>query len=330
MNSSTLEPGHTLLARSLISFAFLVWLAGTTTAQELPAGNARIVVPYPPGGPLDVTARLVAQGFKDDLGRTFIIENRSGANGNIGAGAVAQSAPDGLTLLAITDTILTANPALYASVPFDAFKDFDPISVAGSNAVVLAVHKSVPARSLGEFIEYMKTKTLNFSSGGNGSPGHLAYEYFSVRTGAKGAHVAYRGGVPAAQAIATNEVDAGIVSLSALQPFLIQGDAVALAVLDNQRIKAIPSVPTAAESGIANLVVRYYSMLLAPAGTPVALIEKFNRSIRSTFALPSTMSVLDASGLDPNVSTPQEARDVLKEQTQRWSEVIRISGMRLQ
>jgi tripartite-type tricarboxylate transporter receptor subunit TctC len=313
-----------------VLLALAAWLASPATGQELPAGTAKIIVPYPAGGPLDVTARLVAQGFKDDLGRTFIIENRSGANGNIGAGAVAQSAPDGLTLLAITDTILTANPALYASVPFDAFKDFDPISVAGSNAVVLAVHKSVPAKNIVEFIEHMKTKNLNFSSGGNGSPGHLAYEYFAVRTGVKGTHVAYRGGAPAARAIATHEVDAGIVSLSALQPFLTQGDAVALAVLDTQRIKAIPSVPTAAESGVANLIVRYYSMLLAPAGTPVALIDRFNRSIRNTFSLPATLSVLDASGLDPNVSTPQEARDVLKEQTQRWNEVIRISGMRLQ
>jgi len=272
----------------------------------------------------------VAQGFKEDLGHPFIIENRSGANGNLGAGAVAQAPADGLTLLAITDTILTANPSLYASVPFDAAKDFAPISLMGSNAVVLAVHKSSPARTMAEFIALMKTKNLNFSSGGNGSPGHLAYEYFAARTGVKGTHVAYRGGAPAAQAVGTNEVDAGIVSLSALRPFIEKGDAIALAVLDDRRIKAIPNVPTSVESGYPNLVVRYYNVLLAPTGTPAALIERFNRSLSKTFAQQATLSVLDAQGLDPDVSSPQDARNVLKTQTERWSEVIRITGMRLQ
>jgi len=325
-----LKPGCSFGFRALVLLMLAAGWAGAAMAQELPAGTAKVVVPYPPGGPLDVTARLVAQGFKDDFGRPFIIENKSGANGNLAAGAVAQAAPDGLTVIAITDTILTANPSLYPSVPFDALKNFDPISVMGSNAVVLAVHKSVPAKDIREFIELMKTRNLNFSSGGNGSPGHLAYEYFAARTKVKGTHVAYRGGVPAAQAIAANEVDAGIVSLSALQPFLQKGDVVALAVLDDKRIKAIPSVPTAAEGGIPDLIVRYYSMLLAPAGTPPALIDKFNRSLRNTFTLPRTLSVLDAQGLDPDVSSPQEARDVLKTQTKRWSDVIRISSMRLQ
>jgi tripartite-type tricarboxylate transporter receptor subunit TctC len=271
MNAPARKPRRLLPFRPLTLFILTVCLAATAAAQELPPGNARIVVPYPAGGPLDVAARLVAQGFKEDLGHPFIIENKSGANGNLGAGAVAQSPADGLTLLAITDTILTANPSLYASVPFDATKDFAPISVMGSNAVVLAVHKSSPARTMAEFIALMKTKNLNFSSGGNGSPGHLAYEYFAARTGVKGTHVAYRGGAPAAQAVGTNEVDAGIVSLSALRPFIEKGDAVALAVLDDRRINAIPAVPTSVESGYPNLVVRYYNVLLAPTGTPAGV-----------------------------------------------------------
>jgi tripartite-type tricarboxylate transporter receptor subunit TctC len=277
-----------------------------------------------------VTARLLAQGLKDDLGRTFIIENKPGANGNLGAQAAAQSAPDGMTLLSITDTILTANPSLYQSVPFDAAKDFDPISVIGSNAVVLAVHKSVPAKNLAELVALMKTRELNFSTAGSGSPSDLAFAYFATRAGVKGTAVAYRGGAPAARAIATSEVHAGIVSPAALKAFIQSGDVLPLAVLDTRRIGAFDSVPTAAESGISDLVVRYYSVLLAPAGTPPALIERFNRSIRKTFAQPATVSILDGLGLDPDVSSPKEAGDVLRKQTERWSEVIRTTGIRLQ
>jgi tripartite-type tricarboxylate transporter receptor subunit TctC len=181
-----------------------------------------------------------------------------------------------------------------------------------------------------EFVSYMRTKEVTFSSGGNGSPGHLAYEYFAVRAGAKGIHVAYRGGAPAAQAIAGHEVDAGIVSPSALMPFITQGTVKPLAVLDDKRIKSLSSVPTAAEGGIPDLIVRYYSILLAPAGTPAGLIEKFNRSVRDTFALPATLSVLEAAGLEPTLSSPEEATKILKEQTKRWGDVIRASGMHLQ
>jgi tripartite-type tricarboxylate transporter receptor subunit TctC len=330
MHLSRCAQSRPLLWGSLIVLTLTVSAVASALAQELPSGTARIIVPYPPGGPLDVTARLVAQGLRDDLGKNFIIENKSGANGNLGAGAAVQSAPDGLTLLAITDTILTANPALYPSVPFDPFKDFAPISVIGSNAVVLGVHKSLPVKTIGEFVDYMKTHNTTFSSGGNGSPGHLAYESFALRAGVKGTHVAYRGGAPAAQAIGSHEVDAGIVSPSALRSFIAQGTVVPLAVLDTKRIGSLPSVPTAAEGGISNLIVRYYSLLLAPAGTPAALIEKFNHSVRDTFARPATLSVLGAAGLEPTVSTPAEATEILKEQTARWKEVIQASGMRMQ
>jgi tripartite-type tricarboxylate transporter receptor subunit TctC len=315
--------------RLLLLTLAVLWSSAAAT-QELPSGTGRIIVPYPPGGPLDITARLLVQGFKDDLDRTFIIENRAGGNGNVGAQAVAQAAPDGMTLLAITDTILTANPSLYESVPFDPSNSFQPISVIGSNAVVLAVHKSVPARSLPELVALMKTKDLSFSTAGNGSPAHLAYAYFAARAGVKGTVIPYRGGAPAARAIATNEVHAGIVSPAALRPFLEQGDAVAIAVLDTRRINAFASVPTAAEGGISDLVVRYYSMLLAPTGTPEPLIQRFNRSIRKTFEQGTTVSTLNALGLEPDVSSPKEARDVLRNQTQTWSEVIRSSGIKLQ
>jgi tripartite-type tricarboxylate transporter receptor subunit TctC len=314
--------------RPLVVLVLLLCWSGTAVTQELPAGTGRIVVPYP-AGPLDVTARLLAEGFGNDLGRTFIVENKSGANGNLGAEAVAQSTPDAMTLLAITDTILTANPVLYGSVPFDSFKSFDPISVIGSNAVILAVHKSVPARSLPELVALMKTKGLNFSTGGTGSPSDIAYAYFAMRAGVKGTTVAYHGGAPAALAIATDEVDAGIVSPAALKPFLQQGDAVAIAVLDTRRIGAFASVPTAAEAGIPDLVVRYYSMLLAPAGSPAAVVELINRSVRKTFAQSSAASVLEALGLDPDVSSPNDASDILHAQTKQWSEVINASGMKL-
>jgi tripartite-type tricarboxylate transporter receptor subunit TctC len=322
--------------KRLLRFQFLVVVAlaacwsAAAAAQELPSGTGRIIVPYPAGGPLDTTARLLAEGLKDDLGRTFIVENKPGANGTLGAQAAAHSAPDGMTLLAITDTILTANPSLYRSVQFDPVKDFDPISVIGSNAVVLAVHKSVPAKSLAELVALMKMQNLNFSTAGNGSPSHLAYAYFAMRAGVKGTPVAYRGGAPAARAVGANEVHAGIVSPAALKPFIQKGDVVPLAVLDTHRIGAFKSVPTAAEGGIPDLVVRYYSMQLAPAGTPPALIERFNRSIRKTFAQPANASILDGLGLDPDVSSPKEAAGVLRKQTQRWSEVIRTAGIKLQ
>ena len=300
-----------------------------TAAQEFPSGTIRIILPYAAGGPLDIAARILAEGFQAELGRTFIVENRPGAGGSIGTAAVASAKPDGSMLIAVGETILTVNPHVYAKLPFDP-DALAPISLMGSYDLVLGVNPRVPANTLAELIEYSQTNPLNFSSGGLGAPGQLAFEYLKLKTRVKGQHVAYRGGAPAAAALVAGDVEAAFISSSAMMPFVSSGKVRALATSGAARLDVLPNVPTVAESGVPDFEARLHYFLMAPAETPRVLVDRLNEQVRRIYAESKTKDLLVPIGLEPTVSTPEAARELIKRQSERWEPVVRAAGIKVE
>jgi len=317
-----------IMLRLLICAVCLGLAAQDARAEEYPNGTVRIVTPYPAGGPLDIVARILAQGLHDDLHRTFIVDNRPGASGNVAAKLVASAAPDGLTLLATGDTTFTVNPFLYQIMPFDVKDGLAPISIIGTYILVLATSSSLPVHSLAELLAYAKQHPVNFASGGVGAPGHLGFEYLRYRTGLNGVHIAYRGGPAAGEALLAGEVGAAFVSTSVVIPYAKSGQLNALAVSDSVRYPALPDVPTVAESGVPDFRIRFASLLMAPAHTKPELIALLNDEVHRIFAQDDVRKHLQAIDVTATVSTPAEAGAWLVDESARWAPIIKASGMK--
>jgi tripartite-type tricarboxylate transporter receptor subunit TctC len=301
--------------------------AATTT---YPDGVTKIIVAFPPGGPLDAAARFLAEGLHNNLGRNFIVENRPGAAGNVGTAVVAAAAPDGRTLLAGLDATFTVNPHVYTKMPFDPDRSFEPIARMGAVPLALAVNASkIPARRLQDLIAYSQTHAVTFSSAGNGSPGHLALEYLRYKTTLKGIHVPYRGNAPASTALLAGEVDAAFIAVSGVLPHIQTGALVALAVSTPTRIALLPNVPTAAEAGVPDFAAVFANVLMAPAGTPPALIKILNEQTQKIFAAPEAKTRLAALGLEDIVGTPEGLRQWIHAESARWGAVVKATGMKL-
>jgi tripartite-type tricarboxylate transporter receptor subunit TctC len=242
---------------------------------------------------------------------------------------VAAAKPDGSMLVAIGETILTVNPHVYKKMPFDPENALDPISLMGSYDLVLGVNPAVPAKTLKELIAYADNNPVNFSSGGIGAPGHLAFEYLKLKTGIKGLHVAYRGGAPAATALVGGEVQAAFISSSAMMPFVTGGQVRPLATSGAKRLDALPDVPTVAETGVPGFEARLHYFLMAPAGTPRALIGRLNEQVRKTYASSKAKELFASIGMESTVSTPEEARALLTSQRERWEPVVRAADIKV-
>ncbi len=313
--------------------AVLVLASGFATAAEsrFPERPVRLIVPFPPGGVNDIASRLIANQLHVLWSRAVIIDNRGGAGGNIGAEIAANANPDGYTLFIVSSSI-TSNVALYPKLPFDLNRDFAPVSTLVSGAYALVVRPSFPAASVQELVKLAKAqpRKLNFSSFGHGSSAHLVMELFKSMAGIEMTHVAYKGGAPAMAAVMAGEVQMTFSNLSVAIPQVKSGKLKGLAVSSFKRQKSLPDVPSLHEAGIKGFDATAWVGLLAPAKTPRAIVLKVNRDVRSVLAETEVRRQLEARGLEPLPSTPEEMTRHMRGEIARWSKVIKDAGVTLE
>jgi tripartite-type tricarboxylate transporter receptor subunit TctC len=311
----------------LVAFgAFL--FGGTATAQDYPVRPVKIVVPFPAGGSNDIIARLLAQKLGERTGQTFLIENRGGAGGNIGADAVATSEPDGYTLLLTAPPPLTINAALYKSLPYDPAKAFAPVALIASVPIVLAVHPSVQAGNVMELIALAKAKpgTLNFGSSGNGSTNHLAGELLKSMTGIDIVHLPYRGAAPAMNDLIAGHIPMMFDNIPAVLPQVHAKSIKAIAVAGAKRATALPDVPTVAESGVPGFEASAWFGLVAPAKTPAAVLAKLVNEVDAILKLPDVQKRFTELGAEPADISGAAFGRFLADETTKWTKIIQSSG----
>jgi tripartite-type tricarboxylate transporter receptor subunit TctC len=297
-------------------------------AQDYPTRPITLVVPYAAGGGNDTMARIVADKMSRTLGQQIVIENRAGAGGTIATRQVAKSAPDGYTLVIGGTGTLAVNPTLYANVGYDPRKDFAPIGLIGTSALVVLVHPSVPAKSIRELIDLARKDPgkLNYASAGVGSGIHLGTVLFEHMAEVKLTHVPYRGSGPALTDLVGGHVTVYFSSLPPAVQLIRDGKVRALAVTGAQRAKALPDLPTVAEAGLPGYESVLHYGIAAPAGTPRPIIDKLSAALREAVMAPDTQERMAADGTEPLASTPEDyAADIDREET-KWSAIVRKSG----
>jgi tripartite-type tricarboxylate transporter receptor subunit TctC len=315
--------------RPLISLLFLLWIS-FACAQTYPSRPVRMLVGFPPGGGTDIMARFLAPRLSEYLGQPFVVENRPGATTNIATDMVAKSAPDGHTLL-FTTSSLAINMSLYKNLPFDALRDFAPISVFAESPNLLVAHQSAGA-NVKELLAQAKAKpgAMNYSSAGAGTSQHLAGELFKSRTGAQIAHIPYKGTAASLTAVIAGEVHFSFANVPAIIGHVRNGRIRALAVLADKRSELMPDVPTMKEAGVEGVEVSLWYALLAPAATPKDVVEKLGAAVGRAAKDPQVRDALKKQGADPVGNTPAEFNAYLKDEYARWSEVVRVSGARVE
>jgi tripartite-type tricarboxylate transporter receptor subunit TctC len=302
--------------------------AGRAQAQDYPARPIALIVPYAAGGGNDLLARVVAERMSQTLGQQIVIENRGGAGGSIATRQAARAEPDGYTLAIGGTGTLAVDPTLYPNVGYDPRRDFAPVGLIATSALILVVHPSLRAASVQELVALAKEQPgkINYASAGAGSGIHLAAELFAAMTGIKLTHIPYKGSSPA-----LNDLLGGHVSLyfSSLPPALAlvrEGKLRALAVTGPTRAASFPEVPTVAESGVPGYEAVLHYGIVAPAGTPRPIVDKLNRALRAALAAPDVRERLAAAGAEPLASTPEEyAADIDREEI-KWSAIVKLSG----
>ena len=313
----------------LVFVAAALLAAAGAAAQTYPDRPVRLIAPWPPGGSVDTTARYINEQLGKELGQPVIIENRSGATGNIGSEAVARAKPDGYTLLINTITIATA-PALFPNLPFDVLKDFAPISLVAEAPHLLIVSNKVPAKNVAELVALMRANPgkLSYSSAGNGSNFHMAGELFKELSKTYALHVPYRGGGPALLDTISGQVDFSFPSLTAALPQATAGRVRALAVTSGTRSPAAPDLPTIAEAGLPGYAFTSWQLVLAPAGTPPEVLARIHRAIVETMKAPQVQERYAREGTVQRSTSPEEASAFLKAEVVRWTAIIRERGIK--
>ena len=294
-------------------------------AQAWPSKPVRIVVPFPAGGTTDVVARILGQRLQEAWGQPVIIDNKTGAGGNIGAGEVAKSSNDGYTLLMASGSILTVNPHIYAKMPFDALQDLLPITNVAAGPMVIVVGPNVKAKSITEFIAMAKAQpgVMNFGSAGIGSQVHMAGENFLYSAGIDLKHVPYKGESLALTDVAGGNVEMVPGNLAAMLPFIKSGKVRALGVTGAERSPAAPDIPTVAESGLPGFVSVGWFGLLAPTGTSKDVVEKIQRDAAKALATDDMKQRLIAVGMVPVANTPSQFADAIRAESANWAKVVR-------
>lgn len=295
-------------------------------AQSYPDRPIRLVVPFPPGGTVDVSARAIAPELSQALGQTIIVDNRAGAGGAIGADYVAKAPPDGYTLLMGSNSSLTVAAALRTSLPFDPIASFAPISLLGSTPFALVVHPSVKAHTVAELVALAKSRPgdLTMASGG---VGHLVGELFQSMTGTKFLHVPFQGVGPAGVALMGGQVNLMFEQLASSAAPALAGKTRALAVTSEARVAQLPDVPTAIEAGVRGYVVESITGILAPAGTPAAVIERLNQAIGQALQSPEVQKRFAGISVQTRHSTPEAFATYLREDLKRWQDVVETAGI---
>lgn len=320
------------IVRILAAAALAVASAASAQAQNFPAQPVKWIVPYAPGGTTDVIARGLAIKMGQELGQPVIVDNRPGAASIIGATAIARAAPDGYTVGTADSGTLAFNPAMYASLTYDADKDFSFIGGLGRMPLVLAVHPSFPARNLSEFLaQVRKTPGLvSSASSGPGSPLHVALELFKQRTKTDILHVPYKGSAPALQDLMAGQVQSMFVDLPPSLSLIKTGKIRVLAVATPQRLAILPDVPTMAEAGLAGFEAYAWQGFVGPAKLPAAIVERLNKDLVNALKDPANRARLEELGIQPMPMTPQEFTQFTRSEQKLWSGVIKAAGIRLE
>ena len=309
-----------------------VMTARPADAQTYPARPVKLVVPYAPGGPNDIMARLIAQKLSEALGGQFYVENSPGAGGTIGAGAVAGAPGDGHTLLVANQDVIV-QPIIKSKVPYDPFKSFTPVTLVVSAPEMIVVHPSLPAKDMKELIALLKANPgkYSYASPGYGTTPHLACEWlFKLEYGIDVTHVPFQGAAPAVQSTLSGQTPIFHNVLPAVAPHIRQGTMRPLAVAANKRSPFFPDVPTLAEAGIPGHEVGFWMVVLAPAGTPKDTVDVLNRQIARILDLPDVKERLQTIGFDPASSTPEAAAAHMKAETDKWTAVVRDAKIKIE
>ncbi len=300
-------------------------------AQPFPTKAVKLIVPFPAGGPLDATGRAIAQKLTEAWGQSVIVENKPGAGGNIGADLVAKSPPDGYTVVMGALSTHAVNPSLYPKMPYDAQKDFAPITLVAITPNVLVVNPSLPVHSVKELIAYAKAHPgkLSFGSGSIGSAGHLAGELFNVDAGVDMVHVPYKGAAPAMQALLAGDTQLMFDNLASATAQVKAGKLRALAVTTAQRSKLAPDLPTMAEAGLPGFDISTWFGLLAPAGTPPDVIAKWNADVTKILSAPEMRDRLAAQGAEAAPDTPAEFARFIASELTKYARIVKTSGAKV-
>jgi tripartite-type tricarboxylate transporter receptor subunit TctC len=309
--------------------AALATMSRIARAQAYPARPVRAIVAFAPGGVTDTFARLMAQKLGEHLGKQFYVENITGATGNIGTGRAAKAAPDGYTLLFAFSSYVV-NPTLFDKVPYDPYKDFEPVTLAVASTTVLTVHPSVPANTVKDVVALIRANPgkYSYSSAGAGTQAHLAGEQFRLSLGLDLVHVPFNGGGPAIAAVVGGHTPIGFSSPAASIPQIKEGNVRALAITSKMRSQILPDVPTMAEAGYPEIEGDSWVGVLVPAGTPKDIISLLNREVVKIIALPDMKARLGELGYDPVASTPEEFAIRIKVEIETWAKVIRAAHIK--
>jgi tripartite-type tricarboxylate transporter receptor subunit TctC len=310
--------------RSLLLGAVGAAASATTLAQApFPNRPVTLVVPFPPGAGTDATARLVGRALAERLGQPVLVQNIPGAGGSIGAGMVAKAANDGHTLLFATANTLTSNAALYPKLAY-APSDFEPISLVGAVPLVVAVHTAQPFAHVADIVAAARSKpgTVSFASAGNGTFGHLAGELFAHTAGVQLMHVPYKGIAPAAVAVGSGETALAMTDLTSVQPLVAAGKVKLVAVFSPQRSALLPNVRTMVEQGLPAATASAWTALVAPKGTPAAVLTRLRTELHAVLNTPEVRQALLTAGIEPKPGTGEELAELIRTETDKWKSVI--------
>jgi tripartite-type tricarboxylate transporter receptor subunit TctC len=318
---------RTLLAGSI---ALAVSALSPAWAQDYPVQPVRIVVSVAPGGTNDIVARLIGQALSERMKQSFVIENRTGADGTIAAAAVARATPDGYTLLLGNTSLLAIQPSLFTKLPYDTKRDFAPVSIIAESPSVLVANAALPVHTLQEFITYAKARPgkLAYGSPGSGSPFHLAGELFKTQAGIDMIHVPYRGAAPALTDLLGGQVQAMFDNVPHVMEYIRSGKLRALAVTTSERLPELPDVPTMAQAGFPGAESRSFFALVAPAGTPAPVLSALASALSQSLADAEMKSKLAELGANPIGGTPAQAKRYLEQESTRWAKAVDASGAR--
>lgn len=325
-SASSLRRGFCILATALLAGTF----AGSANAQQWPTRVVRFVVPFSAGGTTDILGRLMAQKLSEEYGQQFIVENKGGAGGNIGADAVAKAAPDGYTFVIGTPGPHVINQFIYKKQPFDGAKDLAPVIVIARVPNIIAVNPDVKASTLKELIDLVAAQPgkLSFATAGSGGTGHVAMELLKSMTGMDVLHVPYRGSAPALTDVIGGRVEISSDNLPAVQPFIDAGKLRPLAVTTAKRWSELPNVPTVAEAGVPGYEASAWFTIAAPAKTPPEIIEKINKSVNKYMSEPETIARMRKLGSEPVGGSPEDMAKLVADETVKWKKVVDFAGLK--
>jgi tripartite-type tricarboxylate transporter receptor subunit TctC len=317
---------------TIAAAVLLITANAAPSFAEYPDRPIQIIVPYTPGGTVDILARALGARLTAAWGQPVVVLNRPGAGGSIGAEAAAKSAPDGYTLFLSTNSPLTTNLALYPSLGYDPIRDFEPIIVGGENSLVLAANPKLPVKNVADLIALAKSRpgVLNAATSGNGSTAHLSLATFNKMAGVSITHVPYRGGAPSLTAAVAGEVELVFSDIVPAAPLLHDNRLNGLGMTGLRRAAVAPEIPTLDESGLKGFSITAWVGLVAPKGTPADIVQKLNLEVGRTLRDPEFVSQLAKLGIDPLGSTPEEFAAFLRAEIPRWKQMVQDAGAKVE